>query len=301
MPSDKQCATCHKCLFAPKCTIQCSDCSCEYHTGVCSGVSEKTIKTKGEAYRLAWRCPTCRRNKLRDPVKKPNEELETQDVRLLLVTINDKLDQLLPLRDVVEGIEDSLQFWSEQYDDLLRRVEQNEHHIKELRRRTEKLETQNSHVSEMEAEIDNLEWRSRRLNLEFHGIMPTENEDLLNKVNALAPDVELPPLPDDAVVAIHRLPSKKGKIPGIICRFARQADRDKWWKNRNKLRGRDDQVYILENLTKRTRALLQETKSWAKDANFKHAWHNNGRVLVRKDDKDKAVVVTCISDLDKLS
>ncbi|XP_037273815.2 uncharacterized protein LOC119165983 [Rhipicephalus microplus] len=301
MSSDGRCAACHKCLSAPECIIQCSDCSCRYHTGVCSGVSEKTIKTKGEAYRIAWRCPTCRRNKLRDPVKKPNEELETQDVRLLLVTINDKLDQLLPLRDVVEGIEDSLQFWSEQYDDLLRRVEQNEHHIKELRHRTEKLETQNSNVSEMEAEIDNLEWRSQRLNLEFHGIMPTENEDLLNKVNALAPDVELPPLPDDAVVAIHRLPFKKGKISGIICRFARQADRDKWWKNRNKLRGRDDHVYILENLTKRTRALLQETKSWAKDVNFKHAWHNNGRVLVRKDDKDKAVVVTCISDLDKLS
>ncbi|KAH8036941.1 hypothetical protein HPB51_007540 [Rhipicephalus microplus] len=131
-------------------------------------------------------------------------------------------------QDVVEGIEDSLQFWSEQYDDLLRRVEQNEHHIKELRRRTEKLETQNSNVSEMEAEINNPEWRSRRLNLEFHGIMPTENEDLLNKVNALAPDVELPPLQDDAVAAIHRLPSKKGKIPGIICRFTRQADRDKW-------------------------------------------------------------------------
>lgn len=300
MSSDKQCNECNKCLSVPECTIQCSACFCEYHTGACSGISEKTIKTKGEAYRQTWRCPASRRSSLREPTRKPSIDTETHDVRQLLLTINDKLDQLLPLKAVIEGIEDSLQFWREQYDEILQRVVQNEQHIKELRRRTEKLETQNRNFSQMEAEIDNLEWWSRRLNLEFHGIMPTEKETLLTKLNALAPAVELPPLSENDVMAIHRLLTKKGKIPGIICRFARHADRDKWWKNRNKLRDRDDKVYMLENLTKRTRVLLQDTKDWAKDAHFKYVWHNNGQVLVRKVDGNPVVVVTSTSDLDNL-
>ncbi|KAG0415091.1 hypothetical protein HPB47_007755, partial [Ixodes persulcatus] len=62
------------------------------------------------------------------------DDLETHDVRQMLKVINEKLDQLLPLREVVEGIEDSMQFWSEQYDKLRERTEQNEKDIRDLKR-----------------------------------------------------------------------------------------------------------------------------------------------------------------------
>lgn len=70
---------------------------------------------------------------------------------------------------------------------------------------------------------------------------------------------------------------------------------------KQKLSSLDKGFFLTENLTKRTRALLFETKNWAKEMNFKYAWHANGRVLVRKADGDDPIHVSCTADLYKLS
>ena len=212
--------------------------------------------------------------------------------------ISDKLDQLLPLKEKIDGIEDALQLLSDQYDDLLSRTERNEREVKELKKRVEKVESRDSEVAQLKDELDNLEWRSRRLNLEFHGIKGTQSENLLDKINALTAQNKLPPLTQKDVVAIHRLPARKDKTAGIICRFARQADRDAWWQNRKKLQETDDNIFMLENLTKKTRTLLHDVKNWAKAKKYKYVWHSNGRILVRKADGLKAQVVTSVGDLD---
>lgn len=59
--------------------------------------------------------------------------------------------------------------------------------------------------------------------------------------------------------------------------------------------------YLSENLTKRTRALLFETKLWAKTNNYNYVWHNNNNILVRKTDGANAVVISNSSDREKLS
>ncbi|XP_037529384.1 uncharacterized protein LOC119406724 [Rhipicephalus sanguineus] len=218
----------------------------------------------------------------------------------MLKNISSKLDQLLPLKEVVEGIEDSLQFWSEQYDELRQITEKHEQEIKELRRRTETLEKNENDVNQLQAEIDALEWKSRRLNLEFHGIKQTEKENLIEKLNELATQLELPQLSANDVVAVHRLPSKKDKIPGIICRFVKQTDRDRWWLNRKKLRDRNDVVFMKENVQNEHVLFCLKQKNWAKRAMHKYVWHNNGRVLVRKADGEQAVVISTADDLDKL-
>lgn len=86
----------------------------------------------------------------------------------------------------------------------------------------------------------------------------------------------------------------------MICRFATQAKRDLWWQNKNKIRSSGNDSYVMENLTKRTRELLFETKNWAKSNNFKYVWHSNGRVLVRKIDGERPLVISSVYDLEKL-
>nr|XP_050024388.1 uncharacterized protein LOC126518657 [Dermacentor andersoni] len=215
------------------------------------------------------------------------------------MTIKGTHDQLLPLREVVEGIEDTLQFLSEQYDELQQRTERNE--IKDVKRRTERLDRNESDVNQLHAEIDQLEWRSYRLNLDFHGIQHSEKESLLEKLNEVAVQLVVPRLSENDVVSVHRLPSKKEKIPGIICCFAKQADRDRWWQSRKKLRESKYDVFLLENVTKRTRDSLFMTKIWAKRANYRYVWPSNGHVLVRKADGERAVAVSTDRDLDKLA
>ncbi|KAH7981757.1 hypothetical protein HPB52_001059 [Rhipicephalus sanguineus] len=116
-------------------------------------------------------------------------------------------------------------------------------------------------IAEMQAEIDDLEWRSRRLNLEFHGIPKTEPEDLLSKINEIAAQLHLDTLD---VAAVHRLPSRPDRIPAVIVRFTRQEVRDKWLAGRRALRIANSNVYVSENMTKRSRDLLSKCKEWIK-------------------------------------
>lgn len=304
MHRDGKCRVCEESFADDVMWIECSDCCQAFHAGKCAGISEATIKSKGQAYCDAWRCATCRRSKLRSlpsDSKELNSEPDMQDLRVWMKAINDKLEKLVPLQETVECIDDAVKYLSEQYDKILKKTEQNERDVKDLKRRLEKVEMRDREVAVLQADVENLEWRSRKLNLEFHGIKETENENLLEKINALANKYQLPLLAESDVVAIHRLPSKKDKTPGVICRFAKQSDRDSWWQNRKKLSSLDKGFFLTENLTKRTRALLFETKNWAKEMNFKYAWHANGRVLVRKADGDDPIHVSCTADLYKLS
>lgn len=96
---------------------------------------------------------------------------------------------------------------------------------------------------------NDLEWRSRKLNLEFHGILRTDNEDLLVKVNKIAKKLEVPDLTMNEVAAVHRLPCKPDKTPGIIVRFVHQATKDQCLNKRSALKKAKDDACILENLT----------------------------------------------------
>ncbi|XP_075738947.1 uncharacterized protein LOC119181078 [Rhipicephalus microplus] len=304
MPRDRTCSVCDKPFTGDVVWIECSDCCQAFHAGKCAGISEATIKSKGQAYCDAWRCPTFRRARLRAASaesKEAGSEADMQDVRIWMKAINDKLDKLVLLKETVESIDDAVQYLSEKYDEILKKTEQNERDVKDIKRRLEKVEMRDQEVAEVQAEVDNLEWRSRRLNLEFHGIQETEDENLLEAINAMAIKHQFPPLAESDVVAIHRLPPRKDKTPVVICRFAKQADRDFWWKNRKKLSSLNEHFFLTENLTKRARALLFEAKNWAKEANFKYAWHSNRKVLVRKADGEKAIRIANASDLNKLS
>lgn len=56
-------------------------------------------------------------------------------------------------------------------------------------------------------------------------------------------------------------------------------------------------IYVSENLTARARRLFYLAREFSKAENFKHCWTANGRVLLRKHDNDKLIVLSCESQL----
>lgn len=189
---------------------------------------------------------------------------------------------------------------SDKYDEMLARLAAQEKDTKEIRKRLEHLE-QSSHASgdatkKLEADLNELEWRNRRFNLEIHGVSAADNENLLEKVNSLATLIEVPVLSETDVTAIHRLPCKAGRIPGIIVRYLRQSVRDQWLDSRSKLREKKSKVFFQENMTSYNRQLLREAKDWAKVNGYKFVWHRNGKILLRKTEGDSVIVVRHRSD-----
>lgn len=60
-------------------------------------------------------------------------------------------------------------------------------------------------------------------------------------------------------------------------------------------------LYLSENLTARARRLFFLAREFSKAENYKHCWTANGRVLLRKQDNDKLIVLTSESQLNDLS
>ncbi|CAN7948769.1 unnamed protein product [Ixodes pacificus] len=221
--------------------------------------------------------------------------------------INAKLSTLLDLKNTVDKIEQSVQMMSANYDQVLKKTKENTREIAELKKRVESTGELKNEVKALRQEVNDLyflkrsiEWQSRKLNLELHGIRKTENEDLLSKVNAVARTLELSEITGQDIVALHRLPSRPDKTPGIIIRFSNAAVREQWLNNRRKLKRGKNEEYILENMTRQTKALLWTAKDWAKENNYQYAWHRNGKVFVRKEQGTNAVMLSTKDDLLKL-
>lgn len=293
-----QCLVCHEDVNTE--WMKCSECDHFYHLGSCSGVSDGTYKTKNEAYHRAWKCQTCRLARSRSGSQASKPKLDA-DIATVLADMSRKLDALPELKETVNGIELSVQAMSDKYDEVLQRMEKQDNDIKNLKKRVEIMEQKNYEetIKQLKLEVQELEWRSRRLNLEFHGIPKSENEDLLAKVNVLATtSLDLPELTANDVVAIHRLPSRPEQTPGVIVRFSAQNTRDRWLDRKSRLRGTDR--YISENMTRQTRTLLATVRDWTKQKGYAYTWHKNGKVFIRKKDGDRAILIRTLEDLGRL-
>ncbi|KAH9359805.1 hypothetical protein HPB48_015818 [Haemaphysalis longicornis] len=268
---DASCFVCDKSIPASNDVLVCSECLCYFHLGDCSGVSERTYKSRSDAVRKQWRCPFCRG--VKDKI--------VQAPRIILVT---ELEQTVKsLKETVNGLEKSVQLMSDKYDSVRAHMNKHEAEIKSLKERVQSVEADSrpKQITEIKHDINELEWQNRKLNLEFNGIPQADKEDLVSKINETAAQLKVPELGHSDITAAHRLPSNSDKIAAIIVRFARRSVRDDWYDARKKLTEAKSLVYIQENLTKQSRTLLWETKQWANENHFRFVWHRKGKTLVR--------------------
>lgn len=294
-----RCCTCRVALRDDEPSIVCCDCKFHFHAVECSGMTEEVFNSKKS--KKSWKCAMCRPSGARDdgPVAFGKEDAE---LKSLVLEINRKLSSLLPLTDKVDGIEQSIQMLSNQFDAVQEKLKQQGKEIKDIKARIDRIEREEDigGLARLQMDVDELEWRSRRLNIEIHGLAESQDEDLLAKVNELADELNMHQLVKEDVLAVHRLPAKPGYTKAVIVRFARQDLRDAWLEKRKALRDSEGKRYITENMTKRSKALLVAVKAWAKSHDYDFAWHSNGKVLVRRRPGDSAVVIKCESDLSNL-
>lgn len=301
MTSSELCASCAKALPTLSRFLACCECNKSYHLGKCSGLSEAQAKNKSETFFVSWKCTNCYSQRLRG--QGGGKEGNDQDVRALLNTILERLEKLDNLPAQVDSIDKAISHLSDKYDEILKTMNQQDAEIKHLCKRVDVLEVQDNpaQIQELKFAVHNLEWRSRRQNLIFHGIAQSDKEDLLSKINAVGQSLSLPVLAKSDVEALHRLPSKAGRVPGVIVRFVKLETKSEWLQGNKRLREGRSKVSITENMTQHSRILLQSAKQWADRNDFKYAWHRDGKVYVRKGDGERAHVIQRAEDLTRLA
>ncbi|XP_072143715.1 uncharacterized protein [Dermacentor andersoni] len=201
-------------------------------------------------------------------------------------------------------MEQAVQFLSQKFDEFQEKISKQDNEIKDLRKKVTELEEKEklhaSAESSLQQQVNDLEFRSRRLNLEVHGLPVKENENLMSSLNEVAEKLQIPQLVEADVVPVHRLPARRDYVPGIIVGFTRQETRAAWLKKKNYLRDEKPRIFFQENLTRQNRELLRSAKEVAKEKGYKSAWYVNGKVLVRKTEGANALHIKDRGELEEL-
>lgn len=296
------CASCKATIRDDVPNVKCSECSNTYHFGKCAGVTEKSFKSKSKSAKKEWCCLTCQ--DIESPTSNREGADSELDIKVALASILKKLDSLPELTKKVEEMEQSVKHMSMKFDEFEKQASRQDSEIKALKKRLAELERKDDMnqvvQAQLQQDVNELEYRSRKLNLEIHGLPVAPDENLLSILNGIATKLQVPPLTEADIQTIHRLPARPEKTPGIIARFTRQTTRDSWLKAKNKLRNEEPPIFIQENMTRQNRDLLRTVKEWTKDSGYRFAWHTDGKILIRKDEGTRILRVKSANDLDRL-
>lgn len=131
-------------------------------------------------------------------------------------------------------------------------------------------------------EVNALEFRSRRLNLEIHGVSAEQGGVLMVLLNKVANKLEVSERTENDIVSAHRLLARQSNVLRVIVNFTRLRDRDALLKERNTPKNSMPRNFIQKNLTRHNRELLQKAKDETKEKRYAFAWYTGGKLIVRK-------------------
>lgn len=335
-----ECAKCAQVIQADGKHLVCANCRSAYHLGkLCAGVCDSTFTTMGTAKREKWVCRSCRsKDSQGDPSTPPCSsspetgflmtQLASVNVKLeallslkvsvdSLQTLPAKLDELLLLKPTVEELKStvkdlqaSVDFFSAQYDSLLKLATSNELAVKTLQHEISGLQatvrSQATEISRIQAEQNDSEQYSRLPNLELHGLPYSSDENLITYIAELASKLSIDNSfhPSD-IHEIHRLPAKRDGIPPVLVRFSSVKMKETWMAKRGTLRllsqkGCLPKLYFNDNLTRTNKELFWQARQKGKVQGYKFVWVKRAKIFAKKSENSELVRINQLADIDKI-
>lgn len=306
-----QCNKCEDSLIAED-SVRCyGPCQGHYHFA-CAAVKEIQYRNRTQAKKEEFRCQSCRPEKEKKtaatgtPAVTPTGTPSLDDLHALMIQVNTNTaglpEEVREIQKEIQDIKKSQQYLSECYDTMLTAMKEIESLKAELKEVKEELASRDRVIHQLYNREAKSEQYSRRVHLEFNGIseVVTDNklEETLVKVAA---EVGVALEPSDIEVC-HRLPSRESKqVRTVIAEFNSRRKRDELLSRRyaevilnKKVTGsarEEGRIYINESLSPYYKHLLWATKCVAKEKQYKYCWFRRDRVLVKKDDKEKVIVI----------
>lgn len=304
------CLACFEEILTDEECMKCAECGLRYHLGKCSGVGERTYKSKDVEARASMKCQTCRLTASRSAATARQQDgnvsiamsKQLADISRALAALTVKVDEITSLKDAVSNIERSVQHMSDTYDKLIEASNKHDKQIEALQKTVDTLEVANNKqtIAELRTELNALNQYSRKQNMEIHGLPETEREDLMEKVNELARRLDLPVLTKDDVDGLHRIPLRSDKTPVVLIRFCKQSTKALWIAKRSTLKQCIKDVKFFDNLTAQNKRLLWLAKTKAAEAHYRFVWTKEGKIFARKEPSTRAININNESDLDKI-
>lgn len=234
--------------------------------------------------------------------------LENMEKRLRADVLGVKNELRKDVTDIKKELQEvvvAINFTNAKFEELKNENTELKAQIKTLETRVSELEQKDSETHKLEDELkkmkmsqNELDQYSRNRNIEISGLEQKTGENVLQLVCKLAQELQIEGFQQDQIEKCHRVPSRHpDKINSIIVQFKARSDRDNWMKNKKRVVTNNQiidspsksRVFVNEHLTPYFKALLWQTKQFAKKNNFKYVWVRNSKINMRKDENESAV------------
>jgi uncharacterized protein YoxC len=350
--SSKQisCAGCLN-LVKGKQFLKCCKCTKAYDL-LCAGITEKRFNTfygAGSERKQSWTCPECVNKKpksdmtntpvrsysaqdtspehepdisFRDNVtirgsRSKNDSLDTDLISMIRREIKASIRaELAPINERLQDLQNSVQYISSQYDDLIKATNAIIVDHKNLQTECAQLRTT---VTVMSDRIDHLEQYLRNNNLEIQGVPEHKNENIVAVVSKIADVVSLK-LKDTDIQNCTRVArkNKESKAPraivvqlrstrcrdefySAVTRYNRSHPNNKLGSSQLDFSGPTVPIFVSEHLSPSNKSLHAAARAKAKELAYKFVWVRNGRIFMRKNESSPFVHIKCQKTLDSLN
>ena len=225
-------------------------------------------------------------------------------------------DELQSVREEFIDMKNSINFLSNQYEDLLKEHKSTLNTLKTLK---EENSTMHSTVKKLSYRIDLMEQHSRLNNIEVQCIPENRQENIVEIVTKLGSAVGCN-ITEDTIAACSRVAKSNrssNRPRSIVVQLTSQKIRDsllaaciKYNKSHpaDKLntshinvKGQKQAIYVVEHLSPTNKALHAAARVKSKQINYKYVWVRSGKNYMRKDDSSEFKVIKNFNYLEKIN
>lgn len=230
----------------------------------------------------------------------------------LRTELNDIRQDLALLRD----LNNSVQFISEQFDQMKKELDSNKEKIVKLKSENEALIND---IRDISFRLNALEQYTRQENVELSGIPENKSENIVKTVMQLSKVVSLNLQENDVLSAfrIRKLDATSSRPRSIVVKLRSTRIRDdllasvvkfnKANSTKEKLNshhlgygGTKQPIFVSEHLSPLNKRIHAATRKAASEKSYKYVWVRDGRILIRKDEKSPAKQITSLEAIARL-
>lgn len=322
MVAPKTCKSCNKAV-GKKLKLQCGRCNGYFHLA-CGSVTEVEARIMQEE-KSSWNCDACntilvprRQSTLfrqsdaghdRDELFGDRDRRSTIFIPEANVKRSSDTELIALIRELqteVREMRRSLTFFNEKYEEESRRGKILSDMVSEISRDNEELKKE---VQKLKVTLNVQENLKLKNNLCISGLfessdqVKTEEKRIVQLIQNLCPEVKESDFESlrhikvnngiKSVVIMNSLELKKSILKA-------RARKGKITLRNTGLGEKTTPVFIEEELSKETYLLYKKAKQQLLERNYKFVWHRNGRIMARKNEGERYIVIRNESDLNAL-
>lgn len=305
------CAKCKTNLDKRAVPVACTICANYFHKGCATNFQKKNSEPGSDLVTVCCTSTMGPKSEVRGEVSLESimEEIKgnAKSLKNIKTTLDANCLQMTSFQTQLDDFKETFGLWDQKINKLTTDQSKMEKEVKTISSTQKQLLEENIRL---QAEVEDIKQRSRRHNVEIHGVPEDRDEDIINLVISIVSLLGLP-ITADHFRAVHRIPTyKREQDRPIIASFVSVIIRDKILSAIYQRKGAPLQmkmkaegeeanakIYLSTHLTPSNKLLFKKARD-TKKLGIKYVWERFGVIYVRVHEDSRVIKIITDADIE---